>query len=332
MTIQSELNEIFFTKYNIDLSNIIPSNDITAWDIYPKYRYIYNKMFIMDFQNIDNKPVPIEPKTFPVVIKPIINLRGMGINSFLIKDLDEYHKHIDTNHFWSKCIFGRHYSWDIIINKGEIFYYCCFEGVKDENNFGAFKYWKLLGDEDSEKPPLIKNAEKLIKKKLNKFTGCLNLESIEDTIIEAHLRMGDIDQSPKKIIYLIYLNYLNDKITELGFKNLLIDRNKLKNEFKKLDEIKLKPIFLFPTWQVITNKDINEMNKTYQYLNKWEKIFDEDENIIHYYLDDVEHSYPGNTKRWFLFTTNNFNHGIEIKNKIEQELILLNNHSNEKII
>ena len=43
-------------------------------------------MFIMEFQNIEHNPVPIEPKKFPVVIKPIINLRGMGINSFFIQN------------------------------------------------------------------------------------------------------------------------------------------------------------------------------------------------------------------------------------------------------
>ena len=320
MTIQSEFNKIFEDKYNININTIIPKNDIIAWQFYSQYRFIYNKMFIMDFQNINCNPVPIEPNNYPVIIKPIINLRGMGINAIKINNYKEYQKHIDSNHFWSTYFNGQHFSWDIIINKGEIFYYTCFEGVKDEDNFGAFNYWKLLGNKESNKPKLIKNAEKLINEKLNNFTGCLNLESIDDNIIEAHLRMGEIDQMPKKHIYLIYLNYLSNQDDKVSFKNISIEINKLKEEFNKLDDTILDPIYLFPTWQKIIKKNIKKMKDTYNNLNKWEEIFEKDDNILHYYLDDVEHSYPGNTKRWFLFTTNNFEYGQNLKNKIENEL------------
>ena len=46
-----------------------------------------------------------------------------------------------------------------------------------------------------------------------------------------------------------------------------------------------------------------------------------DDNIIMYYFDEVKHSYPINFKRWFLFTIKNFEEGMLIKNKIQNDII-----------
>ena len=45
-----------------------------------------NSMYICKYQNIPYAPVPITPKKFPVVVKPIINLYGMGIDSIKIHE------------------------------------------------------------------------------------------------------------------------------------------------------------------------------------------------------------------------------------------------------
>ena len=40
-----------------------------------------------------------------------------------------------------------------------------------------------------------------------------------------------------------------------------------------------------------------------------------------YYFDKVKHSYPNNFKRWFLFSIEDFNQGIIIKNRIQNDII-----------
>ena len=43
---------------------------------------------------------------------------------------------------------------------------------------------------------------------LKNYTGNINLETINQKIIEVHLRMGDIDQLPVEIIKLIILIHI----------------------------------------------------------------------------------------------------------------------------
>ena len=56
-------------------------NDIQAYKEFKKYNILYNKLEIAKFQDLDCGPFPIQPKKFPVISKPIINLTGMGVNA-----------------------------------------------------------------------------------------------------------------------------------------------------------------------------------------------------------------------------------------------------------
>ena len=258
-------------------------------------------MFICKFQNIDYDPMPIYPKKYPIVIKPIINLMGMGLNAIKINNDNEFEKHINNNNFWCEFISGDHLSWDVIIRKGKIIYVACFKGIKNKV-FGAFNYWKLI-----KKIKLPKIIYKLIKMYLTNYTGCLNVETINNKIIECHLRIGDADQLPKDHLRLIYLNYIDDNIDiEIAFSKI-----KVKQE-----------IYLLPVWQKIDDK--HDLNEIYKYLiHKWEDIIIKNDFIKSYYFDKPTHAYPSNLKRWFLFVVNNYKKGFQLKKLIENDLLTL---------
>ena len=300
MTIKLELREEIREKYNLNIDDYYPKNDEDAWLMYPKLNFVYNKMFICEFQNLAYAPMPILPDKYPVIIKPIINLLGMGINSIKVNNDEEFMKYYNNNHFWCEFLEGEHYSWDLVITKGKIQYICCFNGCVDDNKFGTFKYWSLL-----KKFKLPQIVNKFINKNLKNFTGCVNIETINNNMIECHLRMGDIDQLPKDYLRIILLNYLG-KIENV------------KEEIEKLQNI--DNLFLFPVWQTI--KSYHNLENIYQYLKRvWENELIKDDNIIMYYFDEVKHAYPNKFKRWFLFSIKNFDQGIIIKNRIQNDII-----------
>lgn len=299
MTIKSRVRKEILNEYNVDISDVIPKNDLEAWILFPKYNFIYNKLFLFQYQNIDCDPMPIFPNEYPIVIKPIINLMGMGLNAIKINNDIEFKQHLTNNHFWCKYIDGEHLSWDIIVRNGIIIYFCCFKGYKNKI-FGAFNYWKLVN-----KKTLPKIIKKLIKDHLKGYTGCLNCETINNKIIECHLRIGDADQLPKEYLKLFYLNYIDNKID-------------IKMEISKLNIN--HEIFLIPVWQNVDK--IDKLDEIYQYLiDNWENKINDNEYIKFYYFDKPGHAYPSNLKRWFLFVVHEYKKGYQLKKLIEKDLV-----------
>lgn len=173
------------TTFQVSKSIEIPTCDESAWLYYPKYRHVYNKMWVCETQGISHAPYGILPPSYPVFYKPIINLDGMGKNSFLI----EKQKHFDSVEnipgFWMEYLQGDHISHDLVVDSGKIFFYHSMIGIPSGR--GKFSYWK---PEETSKE--LKNyLKKWIKSNLPDYRGCLNIETIDGKIIECHLRLGD---------------------------------------------------------------------------------------------------------------------------------------------
>ena len=297
MTLIKEIIKYYKNKYP-DLN--VPTNDIEAFQLYPDFNWVYNRHYLALLQSLETFPLPIKPNKFPVVIKPFINLKGMGLNSFKIDNLEEYYKYTETSHFWTEFLEGNHYSIDLVINQGKIIYYIIFQGIKS-NTFGSFEYWKEIDLKlDDNK---LSNIN-LILSKMNDYTGCLNIEMIGNYIIECHLRMGDIDMKQEEILDLIMYNYLNkkDKIE----KYLDITKSK-----------KYKKIYLIPVWGKKLTTD--KMIKIYDTLQETiEPILIQNKSVYAYYFDNPYHPNPTTKKRWFQIITHNFKKGITLRNKINK--------------
>ena len=67
-----DINELC---HKLNINNII-TNDIDAWSHHKNFRKIYNKLWLVEIQNVECAPIGIEPSTstYPIIIKPIINL------------------------------------------------------------------------------------------------------------------------------------------------------------------------------------------------------------------------------------------------------------------
>jgi hypothetical protein len=164
----------------------IPTEDGDAWLWYPAQRWIYNKLAVALSQGLDAGPHGTPPPRFPVFSKPIINLKGMGVGSRVLKSQADYDEHYAPGHFWMALLEGRHVSSDVAVVAGEPRWWRHVTGKPAGE--GTFDYWVIHAEpnEDIEAPCSV-----WIEKNLPGYSGMLNLETIGGTIIEAHLRFAD---------------------------------------------------------------------------------------------------------------------------------------------
>lgn len=175
----------------------IPTNDFKVWEniVNSKLKsnlWVYNKLQIALSQNIECGPLGIYPQSnqYPVLLKPIINLYGMGKDAIVAHNLEEY-RHLSKTKsglFWMKFLTGPHHSIDIACERGTPKFVCTFLGIKGKQ-LGTFDRWETIP-----KYTLPKELEEWITKNLKDYTGWINLETIGNKIIECHLRIGDINQ------------------------------------------------------------------------------------------------------------------------------------------
>ena len=86
---------------------IIPTKDWEAWTLYPRHRWIYDKLAVALSQGLDAAPHGVIPPRFPVFSKPIVNLKGMGVGSRVLHSAEDYERHYAPGHFWMPLLDGR---------------------------------------------------------------------------------------------------------------------------------------------------------------------------------------------------------------------------------
>jgi len=164
----------------------IPTEDADAWDWYPRYRWIYDKIAIALSQGLDAGPHGTMPARFPVFSKPITNLKGMGIGSRVIESAKDYWLAYTPGHMWMALLDGSHVSSDVAVVAGQPIWWRHVTGRPGPD--GTFDYWTVHADPD---PDIEAYCGAWIRRNLPDYTGMLNLETIGGSIIEAHMRFSD---------------------------------------------------------------------------------------------------------------------------------------------
>jgi hypothetical protein len=164
----------------------IPTEDSDAWRWYPAQRWIYDKLAVALSQDLDAGPHGTTPPRFPVFSKPIVNLRGMGAGSRVVRSAADYEHSYTPGHFWMTLLEGRHVSTDVAVVGGAP---CWWRHVTGKPaGEGTFDYWTVHAEPD---PAIEAHCGDWLEKHLAGYTGMLNLETIGGMIIEAHLRFAD---------------------------------------------------------------------------------------------------------------------------------------------
>ena len=164
----------------------IPTEDSDAWLWYPAYRWVYDKLAVALSQGLDAAPHGVPPPAYPVFSKPIVNLKGMGVASRVIRSRAEHEQSETPGHMWMTLLDGRHVSTDVAIVDGEPRWWRHVTGAPGAD--GTFDHWTVQAAPDR---AIEEYCGAWIRKHLAGYTGILNTETIGGRMIEVHLRMSD---------------------------------------------------------------------------------------------------------------------------------------------
>jgi hypothetical protein len=176
----------YFTGVFCPDNVVIPTDDQLAYQLYPQYRWIYNKLLICETQRLQNAPHDIMPPHFPVFSKPIYNLRGMGSGGKIIESPKMFKNEVQPGYMWMSLLTGEHVSTDAAVVDGEAVWWR--HTVGESLGQGMFDYWAILGES---RPEIERYCGDWLRCHFKGYTGCVNFETIGGKIIEAHLRFAD---------------------------------------------------------------------------------------------------------------------------------------------
>lgn len=201
----------------------IPINDFQAYKLFKSMNHVYNKKWIAESQNVlcGEKA----PSKYPVIVRPIINLHGMGKGTYYLNE----NKSINKNYFWTEILKGNHISLDVFYNKYGIQKTIAFRGYPGK--LFTFLCWEYLPNYS-----VPDNIIEWIKINMKNYIGVFNIEIIGNKIIECHLRMGDLNQfQSEKLTNEVIKCYKNMKISHIDLPKIyLIPIFVEKNHYKKL--------------------------------------------------------------------------------------------------
>ena len=166
--------------------------DYQAWERYPHYRWIFNKLDLALRLGYAAAPacVPFSLSMKQVIIRPIYNLYGMGVgaksyhcNPEIDNESIITHGIIPPGYFWCEYFTGDHVSIDYKRKLIWVPFNAILATQQDPKHLTKFGKWTRI-----EIPNIV------IPEFLNIFLNDvenLNIEFIGDKIIEIHLRTGN---------------------------------------------------------------------------------------------------------------------------------------------
>ena len=178
--------EQYFDRVTCPDDLLIPTDDELAYKLYPQHRWVYNKLLICDTQGLEAAPNGIEPPRYPVFSKPIYNLRGMGVGGRVIHNREEWDLFPEPGYMWMPFCEGEHLSSDAALVDGEPVWWRHTLGKPLEG--GMFDHWTVLAES---RPGVEKRCGDWLRQHLKGYTGCINIETIGESVIECHLRFAD---------------------------------------------------------------------------------------------------------------------------------------------
>ncbi len=167
-------------------SVLIPTEDADAWTWYPAYRWVYDKLSVALSQGLEAAPHGVEPSRYPVFSKPIVNLKGMALDSRILADAEEHHRRLTAGHMWMELLEGEHVSTDAAIADGRPAWWRHTTGVPTTD--GMFDHWIVHAEHRSK---LEDYLGRWVARHMIGYNGLINFETIGGRIIEVHLRFAD---------------------------------------------------------------------------------------------------------------------------------------------
>tara|TARA_Y100001963_G_C6729694_1_gene423229 strand:+ start:25 stop:954 length:930 start_codon:yes stop_codon:yes gene_type:complete len=170
----------------------IPLVDPHAWARGGKFRGVYNKLNVALDQGVEADLVGSanKPTKFPVIVRPVYNLWGMGHLARVAPTQEELDCLDCSGHFWTTYLVGDQFSWDFAVVDGEPEWVVGFYGSKKSGM--RFDYWAMTHNQRAGTAEDTFAAESWVRENLKGYTGMVNVETIGNVVIECQLRIGDV--------------------------------------------------------------------------------------------------------------------------------------------
>jgi hypothetical protein len=170
---------------------MIIDNDVDAWNKYPQHRKYFNKLWLSEKLGYCCGPggIPV-PSAGYYIVRPIYNLRGMGLNASIQQLSPSDLSSVPPGYFWCEQFKGNQYSIDYTWQNNKWEQISAMQGINNQNQLYKFSKWIKTNKEID--LPLL----------LNCLSDCeyINVEFIEDKIIEIHLRVSPDPTSYQELI------------------------------------------------------------------------------------------------------------------------------------
>ena len=174
--------------YRID--NTLPRFDSTAYKKFPKYNFVYDKLFIARSQGMKcgrlKDLIGKKDIEFPIFVKPRYGHKtASSKNCFKIKTLADLQPHLlIPDMMWSEFVDATEGMSDFVMVNGVVVYQLSYK--YSEKQYGFADVWKYISPETQPPESVIAWA----KQHMVGFTGPLNVQYRADKIIEVGLRFA----------------------------------------------------------------------------------------------------------------------------------------------
>lgn len=220
----------FFNPYtdpfNIMYSQKVPMFDKQAYNMYPRFNFVYDKLWVCKSQGLKCGNLELINDKFdikyPIFIKPRWgHLSASSKNCFKIKSYEELlkYKHL-KDMMWSEYIDGKEYMTDYIMLNGKIIFQTSYEYSKEQ--YGYIDKWKYISNTNEP----IDKIDNWVKEYMIGYSGILNIQMRDDKIIEVGLRPargGAYLQSTDNVKIIEMINAVYDKNIDIIYNPDVLD-------------------------------------------------------------------------------------------------------------
>lgn len=165
---------------NLKDRELLAWSDFEAWRRYPKYSWVYDKQALASFTKLPTfdleREIP-DNAFYPYIVKPRTNFDGLSKDCYVVDSEDEIEDH--QGMIAQEFMHGHQGTSDIVLLNGTIL--DSFTFTTHTNYYGEIKLFES-------NPFLPLPVASLVRKLFSGYTGVVNVEYIEGTVFEIHLR------------------------------------------------------------------------------------------------------------------------------------------------
>lgn len=191
----------------------VPINDLQAWQWYPQYRHLLNKLLVAEKQGLECAPHGVSAPNRKLISRPIYNLEGLSVGATAI--LPDHPMEYRAGHFWCEWLDEPQYSVELVYLNGFYKFVHAMRPIFDAHSIVRWETvpYEIISD-------VISYIDRFRRAHVGEnYSGCLTAEVRDGKIIEIMPRLSsqfvdfyaDDDSYLDNVLEIYYSNTLTNK-------------------------------------------------------------------------------------------------------------------------